>query len=38
MNAILRELRDNRVLWLLAVVPVVFVVEQVAADAHAALG
>lgn len=37
MNAILRELRQNRILWLLAVVPVVFIVERLAADAHTAL-
>lgn len=37
MNAILHELRHNRILWLLAVVPVVFIVERVAADAHTAL-
>jgi Ca2+:H+ antiporter len=37
MNAILRELGENRILWLLAIVPVVFVVERVAADAHTTL-
>jgi Ca2+:H+ antiporter len=37
MNAILRELRQNRILWLLAVVPVVFIVERLAPDAHTAL-
>ena len=30
-------MRHNRILWLLAIVPVVFVVERVAADAHTAL-
>ena len=37
MNAILEALRHNRVLWLLVVVPVVFIVEHMAADAHTAL-
>ena len=37
MNAVLHELRHNRILWLLAIVPVVFIVERVAADAHTAL-
>jgi Ca2+:H+ antiporter len=37
MNAILRELRQRRILWLLAVVPVVFIVERITDDAHTAL-
>ena len=37
MNAILRELGENRILWLLTIVPVVFIVERVAADAHTVL-
>jgi Ca2+:H+ antiporter len=37
MNAILRELGENRILWLLTIVPVVFIVERVASDAHTAL-
>jgi Ca2+:H+ antiporter len=37
LNAILEALRHNRVLWLLVVVPVVFIVEHMAVDAHTAL-
>jgi Ca2+:H+ antiporter len=37
MNAITREFRENRILWLLVAVPAVFVVEQAAAGAHTAL-
>ena len=37
MNAILTEFRHNRILWLLAIVPVVFVVEHRSPDAHTAL-
>ena len=37
MNALMRELRENRLLWLLAAVPAVFIVEQVAEGAHIAL-
>ncbi len=37
MNALLRELRENRMLWLLVAVPAVFIVERMAEDAHIAL-
>jgi Ca2+:H+ antiporter len=37
MNALLHELKENRILWLLVVVPVVLVVERAAPEAHTAL-
>jgi Ca2+:H+ antiporter len=37
MNAILRELRENKIFWLLAIVPVVFIVERTAEGAHTLL-
>jgi Ca2+:H+ antiporter len=37
MNALLHELRDNKLLWLLIAVPVVFVVEHRSPGAHTAL-
>ena len=37
MNAIAREFRENRLLWLLVTVPAVFIVEQTAESAHTAL-
>lgn len=37
MNAISRELRETPLLWLLAAVPVVFIVEHVAPERHVAL-
>ncbi len=37
MNRLLRDIRRNPVLWLLALVPVVFVVEQTSPGAHALL-
>jgi len=37
MNAIRRELSENRILWLLVVVPAVFLAERLASGAHTAL-
>ena len=37
MNAIIRELRESPLLWLLVAVPVVFVVEHLSPDRHVAL-
>src|SRR5262245_41202627 len=37
MNALLKDLRQNRILWLLVVVPVVLVAERARPDAHTAL-
>jgi hypothetical protein len=37
MNAIRRELSENRILWLLAAVPAVFLAERLAPGAHTAL-
>jgi Ca2+:H+ antiporter len=37
MNTVARELRENPLLWLLAAVPAVFVVEYLAPDRHTAL-
>jgi len=37
MNAIGRELSENRILWLLVAVPAVFLAERVASEAHTAL-
>jgi len=37
MNLLLREIRRNPVLWLLASVPVVFVAQEVKPEAHTLL-
>jgi Ca2+:H+ antiporter len=37
MNALLHDLKENRILWLLVVVPVVLIAERVAPEAHNAL-
>src|SRR6476646_3323739 len=37
MNALLKEIQHNKLLWLLAFVPVVFAAENVAHDAHTLL-
>jgi Ca2+:H+ antiporter len=37
MNELMRELRHNRLLWLLAFVPVVFLAEKITPDAHTLL-
>ncbi|HET7535169.1 MAG TPA: calcium/proton exchanger [Candidatus Didemnitutus sp.] len=37
MNAVLKDIRDNKPLWLLAFVPVLFVVEKMKPEAHTAL-
>ena len=37
MNALLHELKENRILWLLVVVPIVLVAERAAPEAHTAL-
>jgi len=37
INPLLHEIRDNRLLWLLAIVPVLFVVKASKPDAHALL-
>jgi len=37
MNAIRRELSENRILWLLVAVPAVFLAERLASEAHTAL-
>jgi Ca2+:H+ antiporter len=37
MGNLLREIRDNRPLWLLAMVPILFIVDYVAPDSHTLL-
>ena len=37
MKALLHEIRENRVLWLLIVVPIVLVAERASPDAHTML-